>query len=178
MVASPGFLVGGCRPRWQTPTSDAGAFQRKCMQKWKNWVLLGRRNVPAVPTWSAMLHRRRNLKLTLASMQNVDPEPQITQAGAIYIQVGNSSSFNVGHHLEVIGARAAYIPPGNSPNLSVNHHLEVIRTHPTLVWTITSKWLEQGYLHPDQVLNSQQRKWWTIKSKLKKFYSLKNTSSC
>ena len=36
------FVSCGSRiSRWGAPTSDVYAFQRKCMQKQKNWILLG-----------------------------------------------------------------------------------------------------------------------------------------
>ena len=44
-VVDPGFPIGG------GPTSDAGAFQQKCMQKQKNWIPLG--GGAAVPPGSA-----------------------------------------------------------------------------------------------------------------------------
>ena len=42
-VADPGFPVGGggVDPLGGVWTSDTGAFQQKCMQKRKNWVLQG-----------------------------------------------------------------------------------------------------------------------------------------
>ena len=36
----PGFPMGGA-DLYGVLTSDAGTFQRKCMQRQKNWVLLG-----------------------------------------------------------------------------------------------------------------------------------------
>ena len=44
------FVSCGSRiSRWGAPTSDVYAFQRKCMQKQKNWILLGGRALAAPP---------------------------------------------------------------------------------------------------------------------------------
>ena len=41
-VADPGFPVGGAPTHWGgAPTSDMNTFQRKHVQKRKNWILLG-----------------------------------------------------------------------------------------------------------------------------------------
>ena len=73
--------------------------------------------------------------------------------GVTYIPAENSPNLGMSHHLEVIRTGTTYIPARNSPNLGVSHFLEVIGTeaiptsqqgtHLTLVWAITSRWLEQ-----------------------------------
>ena len=58
-VADPGFPIvgGGVLSRWGGATSDVGTFRQKCMQKWKNWILLGvGGRSPAAPPGSANVY--------------------------------------------------------------------------------------------------------------------------
>ena len=61
-VAGPGFPVSGGPSRWGAPTSNAGTFQQKHMQKLNNWILLG--GAPVVPPGSA--NGLNSLKVSVA----------------------------------------------------------------------------------------------------------------